>query len=169
MLLLIHAHGHQIRIVYQNVRRHQYRIGEQAGVHVVGVLGALVLELRHAGELAEHGVAVEHPAELRVGRVVALDEQCDLVRVQAAGDVLGELLHGAAAQIGGYLAHSDGVHVHDAVIGVVVVYHFNPVLYGAHVGAERQIAAGLNAREHYLSFVDFLFFHDLYPLLNFNS
>ena len=42
---------------------------------------------------------------------VALDKERDLVRVQAAGDVLRELLQRAAAQVGRHLAHGYGVHV----------------------------------------------------------
>ena len=75
-------------------------IGEEAGVDVVGVLGGLVLELGHTGELAEHGVAVQHPAQLGVGGHVGLDEQHVLLRVQAAGDVGRHLGQGAPAQVG---------------------------------------------------------------------
>ena len=122
------------------------------GIDVVRIFGGLVLKLGHTGELAEHGVAVEHPAQLRVSGDVALDEQRHLVRVEAAGDVLRELLQRAAG-------YGDGMHVHDAVVGLVVVYHVNPVLDGAHVGAQRQVAGGLYAREHYFSFINFFFFH----------
>ena len=137
MLLLVVAHGDEVRLVEQYIRRHEGGVGEETAVDVVGVLGALVLELGHAGELAEHGVAVEHPAELGVRGHMALHKERDLMRVQAAGDVLRELLHGAAAQVCGHLAHGYGVHVHDAVIGVVVVDHIHPVADGTHVGAER--------------------------------
>ena len=58
--------GTQIRLVQQDVRRHQAGVGEQAGIDVVGVLGGFVLKLGHAGELAELGVAVEHPGQLGV-------------------------------------------------------------------------------------------------------
>ena len=96
--------------------------------------------------------------------VVALHKERDLVGVEAAGDVLRKLLHSAAAQVGGHLAHGYGVHVHDAVIGLVVVYHVDPVLYGAHVGAEGQVTGRLYAREHYFFLCYFLFFHDEHPL-----
>ena len=153
VLLLVVADGDEVGLVEQDVGRHARGVSEQAAVYVVGVLGALVLELRHAAELAEHGVAVEHPAELRVAGVVALHKERDLVGVEAAGDVLRKLLHSAAAQVGGHLAHGYGVHVHDAVIGVVVVDHVHPVPDGAHVGAERQITGGLDAGEHGFSFI----------------
>ena len=81
-------------------------------------LARLVLKLGHTGELAEHGVAVEHPAQLGVGGHMALDEERVLFRVQAAGDVLRELLEGAAAQVGGVLPHGDGVQVGHEIIAV---------------------------------------------------
>ena len=153
MLLLVVPDRDEVRLIEQYVRRHEGGVGEQTAVNVVGVLCALVLELRHAGELPEHGEAVEHPAELGVRGHMALHKERDLVRVKAAGDVLRELLQCAAAQIGRYLAHGYGVHVHYAVIGVVVVDHIHPVPDGAHVGAERQVTGGLDAREHGFSFI----------------
>lgn len=109
VLLLVAADGDVVRLVEQNVRRHQCGVGEQTAVDVLCVLGALVLELRHARELTEHGVAVEHPAELRVRGDMALDKERVLFRIQAAGNVLRELLNGAPAQVGGVLAHGDRV------------------------------------------------------------
>ena len=53
MLFLVGADRHVIRVVEQDIGRHQARVGEQAGVDVVGVLCGFILELRHAGELAE--------------------------------------------------------------------------------------------------------------------
>ena len=157
MLLLVAADGNVVRLIEQNVRRHQGGVGEQAAVDVLGVFGALVLKLRHTRELAEHGVAVEHPAELGVRGHMALDEERVLFRVETAGDVLRELLDGAAAQVGGILAHGDRVHIHDAVQAVVLILQAHPVLDGSHVGAERQLAAGLDAGEHH--FFCCFFFH----------
>ena len=37
MLLLVRAHRHIVRLVQQNVRRHQRRIGKQTEIDVVGV------------------------------------------------------------------------------------------------------------------------------------
>ena len=61
VLALIHANRNKIGLVQQNVCRHQNRIGEQTDIDVVRMLGGFVLELGHAGSLAEHGEAVEHP------------------------------------------------------------------------------------------------------------
>ena len=157
MLLLVAADGDVVRLVEQDVRRHQCGVGEQTAVDVLGVLGALVLELRHARELAEHGVAIEHPAELRVRGHMALDKERVLFRVKAAGNVLRELLNGAPAQVGGVLAHGDRVQVGHEIIAVKDLGAFAPVFDRAQIRPERQVAGGLNAREH--DFLCSFFFH----------
>ena len=53
VLRLVSADRHVIRLIEQDVACHQGRVGEKAGIDVVRVLGRLVLELRHARELAE--------------------------------------------------------------------------------------------------------------------
>ena len=148
MLPLILSHRHQIRLIQQNIRRHEHGIGKQPRCDVVGVLLGLGLELGHAAQLAELGVAAQHPAQLRVLGHMALDEHDVLLGVKAAGDVLRKLVHAAAAQSGGILPHGDGVHVHDAVQAVVFVLQSHPIADGAHVGAEGQLAAGLYAAEY---------------------
>ena len=131
MLLLILAHGHQIGLVQQDIRRHQGGIGEQAAVDVVRVFGRLVLELGHAAQLAEHGVAVQHPAQLRMLVNMALDEQGVLFRVKAAGDVLCQLLQRPSAQVSRILTHGDGVEVCHEIEAVIVVGAFRPVFHCA--------------------------------------
>ena len=162
MLLLILTDRHEVGLIDENIRRHQHRVGEQARGDVVRVLGGLVLELRHAAQLAELRVAAEHPRKLRVLGHMALNEHDVLRGVKPAGDVLRELVDRAAAQVGGILAHGDGVHIHDAVQAVVLLLQAHPVLDGAHVGAERQLAAGLDAAENSL-FDRSVCFHNGFP------
>ena len=131
VLLLILAHRHQIGLVQQNVRRHQSGIGEQTAVDVVRILGGLVLELGHAAQLAEHGVAVQHPAQLRVLVDMALDKQGVLFRVKAAGDVLCQLLQRPSAQVSRILTHGDGMKVSHEIEAVIVVGAFRPVFHCA--------------------------------------
>ena len=57
-LLLVVADGDEVRLIEEDVRRHEDGIGKQAGVDVVRVFSRLILKLRHAGQLPEHGVAV---------------------------------------------------------------------------------------------------------------
>ena len=147
MLLLILAHRDIVGLIEQDIRRHQRRIGEETAVDVLAVLGGLVLKLRHARELAEHRIAVQDPAELGVLRHVGLDEQRVLLGVQAAGDVLRQLLEASSSEVHRNLPHGDGVHVHDAVQAVILVLQRDPVFDCAHIRAQRQIAARLNARK----------------------
>ena len=153
MLLLVVPHGHQVRLVQQDVRRHESRVGEKARVDVLRVLGGLVLELGHAAQLAEHGIAVQHPAQLSVGGHVALDEEGILLGVQAAGDILGQLAQGPPPQVRRVLPHGDGVLVHDAVVAVIGLAELHPVADGAHIGTQGQFAAGLDAAEYDFSFL----------------
>ena len=145
MLLLVAAHGHQIRLIQQNIRRHQSRIGKQARVDVVGVLGGLILELGHAAQLAEHGVAVQHPAKLGVGRNMGLDEQHVFLRVQTAGDIGRQLDQGVPPQLRRDLPHGDGVHVGHHIVAVILIRQRRPVSDGAQIGTQRQVAGGLDA------------------------
>jgi hypothetical protein len=83
------------------------------------MLCALVLELSHTGELAEHGKAVEHPSKLGVGGDVGLNVECVLFGVKTAGNVEGEGLVGTATEVGGNLTDGDCVLVYDAVKGLI--------------------------------------------------
>ena len=112
-----------------------------------GVLGRLVFKLGHAGQLAKHGVALQHPPQLGVGGDVALDEDGVLLRVQTAGDVGGDLGQGTAAELRGHLADGDGVEVGHEPVAVELIGQLGPVLDGPQVVAQVQIAAGLDARE----------------------
>ena len=145
VLLLVIAHRHLFGAVEQDVRRHQHRVVEQAGIDVVGVLAGLVLELGHAAELTHLGVAVQHPGQARVRGHVGLHEQHALDRVQPAGQVDAQEFVAARAQFFGRLAHGDGVHVHQRVVAVVLVLQGDPVLERAQVVAQGQLAGGLDA------------------------
>ena len=165
MLLLIAAHRHQVRLIEQNIRRHQSRIGEQARVDVVCIFGGLILELGHPGELTEHGVAVQHPAQLSMGGNVRLHKQHVLLRVQSAGDVGRQLGQGMAAQLRRHLPHGNGVHVRQHIIAVVFICQSGPVLDGTQIRPQRQVAGGLNTAENPL-FLHFVF-HKLEHLKSF--
>ncbi|MPM37082.1 hypothetical protein SDC9_83688 [bioreactor metagenome] len=148
MLLLILTHRHQMGLIQQNVRRHEAGVGKQAGVDVIRVGRGFILKLGHARELAEHGVAVEHPGKLGVLRHMGLDENDALVGVQPAGDKLGKQLQTLAAQVGGVLPHGDGVLIHHAVHGVVLVLQQHPVAQGSQIIAQGDFSAGLSSAEY---------------------
>ena len=149
VLLLVDADRHDIGLIQQDIRRHQHRIGEQPGVDVVGVLCALVLELRHAGKLTEHGEAVEQPCQLGVLRHVRLDVQCVAFGVKPARKVKCQRFIGAAAQFGGDLPNRNGMLVHYAVKALVFFGKSGKIPQCAKIIAERQVSAGLNARKGY--------------------
>ena len=86
---------------------------------------------------------------------MGLDEEGVALRVQAAGDILGQLLQRAAAQVGGGLAHGDGVHIRHKVVAVELVGPCPPVADGPQVVAQVEVPAGLDAGKHDF----FLIFH----------
>ena len=162
MLALILADGNIVCLIQQDIRRHEAGIGEQSAVYIVGVLCALILKLRHAAELAEHGVAIEYPAKLCMLVNMALQEQNVLFRVYAAGNVLGKLLEAAAAQQLRILAHGERVQIGHKIIAVKFIGSCTPVFHGSQIIAEVKIARGLNARQH--AFLFYLIFHFRYLL-----
>ena len=94
-----------------------------------------------------------YPSLMAADMALAVD---DVLRgIQTAGEVGGGQLQATAAQVGGILTHSDGVQVGHEVVVIKLVRALHPVLDGAQVVAQMQIAAGLNAGEH-----NFLFVHD---------
>ena len=82
VLLLVLSDGHLVRVVEQNVRRLQNRVKEQGGADLLVFATGLVLELRHAPQLAVLRHRAEQPAELSVLTNVRLDEDDRLRRVQ---------------------------------------------------------------------------------------
>ena len=107
--------------------------------------GGFILELGHAAQLAEHGVAVQHPAQLGVGRNMRLDEQHVFLRVQTAGDIGRQLDQGVPPQLRRDLPHGDGVHVGHHIVAVILIRQRRPVSDGTQIGTQRQIAGGLDA------------------------
>ena len=76
---------------------------------------------------------------------VGLDKEGAFLRVQAAGNILGQLLYGAPPQGGGVLPDGDGVQIRHKEIAVVLLDHLRPVVQRAQIGAQGQIPAGLDA------------------------
>ena len=158
VLLLVLAHGHRVRLVEQDVGRHEHRIVEQADGDALALgAGRLVLELRHAPELAHVGDGVQDPHELAVRRHVALHEDDRALRVDPAGQEEVDQVDGVAPELGTHLPHGDGVQVHGAVHAVVGLLHGYPVLDRAEIVAEVQRARGLDATEDARAACRFLF------------
>ena len=150
VLHLVRADRHLVRLIEQDIARHQARVGEETRVDVIGVLCAFILELGHAGKLAELGVAVEDPSHHRVIGIVALDEEGRLLDVDAARHDKGVHIDNILAECGGILAHGDRVQVSQRINTVIlrILLHFDPVFDSAEVVAEGDGAAGLDRGEY---------------------
>ena len=152
MLLLVGTDRHVIGVIQQNVRRHQAWVSEQPRVYVIGVLCGFILKLRHAGELAELGVATQYPCKLCVLRNLTLDEENALFRVDAEREhhrVGGKRVFAEFRRV---LAHGDGVQVGKRVHAFIVVLQRDEVLQRAEVVAEREHARRLNHAQNALLF-----------------
>ena len=113
MLLLIDANRDKVRLVQQDVGGHQHRVGEQAGVDVFRVLGAFVLELRHARQLSELRVARQYPGKLCVRAHMALDKQDGFFRIDTARHKQRQRRNCIVAQGFRLLADGHRMHVDD--------------------------------------------------------
>jgi hypothetical protein len=93
----------------------QHRIGEQSGIDILGVFGALVLKLRLPAQLAEHGKIIQYPAQLGVRRHMALHIEDGVARFRPAREQDGIDLPGTLPQNRGVLPHGNSVHIHHTV------------------------------------------------------
>ena len=149
MLLLVQAYRHHVRLVGQDIRRHQAGIGEQANVNVIGVLLGFILKLGHSGKLPELGVAVQQPGQLRVSMNVALDKEQAFVQVDAAGQQQGVSFQGVFTELGRVLPHRDSMQIRQGENTVIVILKAYPVSQGAYIIAQGDSAAGLDRAENY--------------------
>ena len=145
MLLLIRADRHKIGLIQQDVGSHQHGVGEEASVDVVGMLRALILELRHTAELTHIGVTIQNPGQLRVGTDMALAVKNAFLRINAAGQIQRCQFQTAAAQIRRVLPDGDGMLIHHAVKAIVGILQFCKAAQRTDIIAQGQRAAGLYA------------------------
>ncbi len=149
MLLLVVADRHQMGAVEQDVRRHQDRVGVQP--EVGADLLRLLLELGHAVEDPGRRHRPQDPCQLGVLRHLALVVQQRALRVDPDGEQdLGRLV-ALVHELHGILRDGDGVEVHDAVDGVVVVLEPHPVAERPEIVPQVHVPGGLHSTEHSLS------------------
>ena len=153
MLLLILADWHEIRLIKQNIRRHERGIREKTEIDVFGRFLALFLELRHTARFAELRVAIEHPGKLRVLRNVRLHEQNALFGIESDCEKERDEIVSATAQILRDVVHRDCVHIRHGVNTPVLVLQSYHIFQRADVVSELQITRGFERAVH-----DFLFF-----------
>ena len=107
VLALVVADRHVLGVVEQDVGRLQRRVREQAAGDELA-LGRLVLELRHARQLAEAHRALHDPRQLAVLGHVALHEHRGHVGVEADGEQHRRQLDRALADDAGLLRRRSG-------------------------------------------------------------
>ena len=171
MLLLVFAHRHLVGFVDEDIRRHERRVGQQSGIHVVRVLTHLVLERGHTLQFAEIGVHVEEEVELDGFGQVALQIYRSLVRIESGGEVGSHYLAGVAVDAARCGVGGQRVVVGDEEIAVVFLLHLHEVAQRSEVVAQMQVASRADAAAddvslfHILSFlfsfVTLLFSHRL--------
>lgn len=89
---------------------------------------------------------------------MTLNKDRIFIWIQAAGNILGQLLERAAAEIRRRLAHGDRVHIRHHIIALILVGKAHPVLDRAQIRAKRQRTAWLDSRENDF-FLQSLFVH----------
>ena len=147
MLALVVADGHLVGVVQEDVGGLERRVREQPGRHELALLGRLLLELRHAAELAERRGALHDPAQLGVLVHLALGEEDAALGVEPGGDEQQDELAGLGPQLVGVAGDRQGVEVDDAVDGVALVEARRPAADRAQVVAEVDVTGRLDAGE----------------------
>ena len=138
VLALVVADRHFFGVVQHDVGDHQHRVVEEADAHrFVAALGGLVLELRHAAQLAERRHAVEDPGELGVGAHVALHEQQRAIFLEARRHQHRREATGRLGELGRIPRRGHRVQVDDAEDRVVI-----PGRLRARLRAGRRPSAG---------------------------
>jgi hypothetical protein len=149
VLDLVLAHGHEVRVVREDVGRHEDRVGEQAHVGLEP-LGELVLVAVGAFEQPHARHAGQEPRQLADLLHVALAEEDGALGVEAQRQVGQRHVAHGLAQLLGLARRSQRVVVRDEVVpaqpGALLQGDVLPD--GAEVVAEVRSAAGLDAGEH---------------------
>ena len=145
MLLLVGPNRNEVSLIEQDVRHHQHWIGEQSGIHILGMAGALVFELGHPAQLSKLGVAGQDPVQFSVGFDMALDKCDRLFRVNPAGEQQRIGREGIFPQGFGILPDGDRVLVNDRIAAVVFFLHQLPVANRAQVVAQSEGSGRLDA------------------------
>ena len=117
---LVLADRHQRRLVDDDVGRLQDRVGQQAVVDVVGLVGLLLLVGRRPLEPADRRDRRQQPGELGVLGPVALDEQRAAFGIEAEGEQRRRHLAGPRPQQDRIVRARQRVVVDDAVDRLVL-------------------------------------------------
>jgi hypothetical protein len=116
VLALVFAHGYFGGVVQKNVGSHKRRVGEEACEHiVVGLFCCFVFELCHTAQFAITNGAFHDPAQLRMFRHMALNENGRYVWVESSGEEQHCRLQGFLPKNRRVTANREGMQVNDAM------------------------------------------------------
>ena len=127
MLLLVIADRNDVRIVQENIRRHQNRISQKSRADRFLAL-TLCLELRHAEQLACVRAAVQNPAKLRVSRHLRLHEDDGFFRIDADSQIECRDVQNVLLEHLRLLRYGDRVFIYDAVDAFVILLQLHELL-----------------------------------------
>ena len=121
MLHLVDPHRNHIRLIQQDIRRHQHRVGKEPRIDIVRMLGRLILKLGHAVQLSHVGKAVQNPRQLRMAGYVGLIIDAVLLRVKPGRNIQGQKRPCALSKLRRILPHRNGMHIHHAVKTLILI------------------------------------------------
>ena len=154
MSLLVLAHGNELRLVEQNVRRHQDRIAEKAvcGQVLVGEIFLHLLVAGHALEPAErrNHAEIQWQFEMLLHLALHKDRRSlqDRARRQESRALTSSVLGSDARRV--RVVSRQRVQVGDEEVALVLaaVLQLHPVGERAHVVAQVELAGGAHAAQN---------------------
>ncbi len=146
MLSLVVADRNDVGLVEQDVAGHQHRVGEQPRRDEVLAVG-LLLELRHAAQLAVARDSRQQPSRLGVRRHVALGEHRRPLGVEPGRDQHRVEVERAGVQVGRVVVGRDRVEVDDAEERVAALLGGRVLAEATDQVAEMFLAGRLDAGE----------------------
>ena len=146
MLFLIDADGHVIRLIQQNIRRHEHGIIHEPHVDIIGMLLRFILKLRHALHFPHVGERIQHPRKFGVRRDIGLHVQRAMFGIDPASDVERRKFKRTAPKLARLLPHGDRVQIGDRIKTVVLFLHAHPITDRARIVADGEISARLRRR-----------------------
>ena len=145
MLLLVLAYGDLIGAMHQNVRSHEYRIAEQAGIHVLRLLANLVLERGGTLQLAHIGVHAQQERQFGYLRHVALNIYRSDIGVETCRQVLRQHVFHVFVQNRRVRMRGQRVVVGNKKEAACLVLHHYEILQRSEVIDKMQLAGRANS------------------------
>ncbi len=87
MLHLVPSNRNDIRLIQQNIRRHQNRICKKTGINVIRMFRSFILILRHTVQFPHIGKAIQNPGKFGVSGNVGLVINTIFLRVESRRNI----------------------------------------------------------------------------------